>query len=146
MQLTTGYMNSKQTRMPYAEMVHACLDSLAGGSGGGGDGAKNAPPPPKPAESKPKSSEAPAAAAKPKGGSFPPHQVLNMPALSPTMSQGNITEWKKKVGAGRRKWGRRQGEGQHGPCKGHMHYSRWRTACVFLPLRMQLTSTTSCQG
>lgn len=24
-------------------------------------------------------------------------QVLNMPSLSPTMSQGNILEWKKKV-------------------------------------------------
>lgn len=34
----------------------------------------------------------------PAGRSFPPHQLLNMPALSPTMSQGNIVEWKKKVG------------------------------------------------
>jgi len=39
-----------------------------------------------------------AAPAKPSGASFPPHQVLNMPSLSPTMSQGNILEWKKKVG------------------------------------------------
>lgn len=28
---------------------------------------------------------------------YPP-QLLNMPALSPTMSKGNIVEWKKKVG------------------------------------------------
>ncbi|GFR51148.1 hypothetical protein Agub_g13503, partial [Astrephomene gubernaculifera] len=39
-----------------------------------------------------------AAAAPPSGGRLPPHQVLNMPSLSPTMSQGNILEWKKKVG------------------------------------------------
>ncbi|GIM11853.1 hypothetical protein Vretimale_15310 [Volvox reticuliferus] len=29
---------------------------------------------------------------------LPPHQVLNMPALSPTMNSGSIVEWKKKVG------------------------------------------------
>lgn len=40
---------------------------------------------------------APAAAAAP-AGSFPPHQVLSLPALSPTMSQGNISHWVKKVG------------------------------------------------
>eukprot|EP00195_Chlamydomonas_chlamydogama_P014381 CAMPEP_0202890986 /NCGR_PEP_ID=MMETSP1392-20130828/1202_1 /ASSEMBLY_ACC=CAM_ASM_000868 /TAXON_ID=225041 /ORGANISM="Chlamydomonas chlamydogama, Strain SAG 11-48b" /LENGTH=545 /DNA_ID=CAMNT_0049574645 /DNA_START=324 /DNA_END=1961 /DNA_ORIENTATION=+ len=50
-----------------------------------------APKPPPPAAA------APAAPAAPKGN-FPPHQVLNMPALSPTMSQGNIIEWKKKIG------------------------------------------------
>lgn len=32
------------------------------------------------------------------GGSFPPHQVWTMPALSPTMTQGNIATWHKKVG------------------------------------------------
>ncbi|MEW5316600.1 MAG: hypothetical protein WDW38_007963 [Sanguina aurantia] len=37
-------------------------------------------------------------AAAPKAGSFPPHTVLTMPALSPTMSTGNILEWIKKVG------------------------------------------------
>ncbi|KAI5950343.1 LAT1 [Candida jiufengensis] len=31
-------------------------------------------------------------------GKFPPHTVINMPALSPTMTQGNIQEWSKKVG------------------------------------------------
>lgn len=29
---------------------------------------------------------------------YPKHQVLNMPALSPTMTQGNIGAWKKKIG------------------------------------------------
>ncbi|CAK9442187.1 uncharacterized protein LODBEIA_P59300 [Lodderomyces beijingensis] len=29
---------------------------------------------------------------------FPPHTVIHMPALSPTMTQGNIQEWSKKVG------------------------------------------------
>lgn len=32
------------------------------------------------------------------GPSFPPHQVWTMPALSPTMTQGNIAKWYKKVG------------------------------------------------
>ncbi|EFJ51831.1 dihydrolipoamide acetyltransferase [Volvox carteri f. nagariensis] len=40
----------------------------------------------------------PATSELPKSTHLPPHQVLNMPALSPTMSQGNIVEWKKKVG------------------------------------------------
>jgi pyruvate dehydrogenase E2 component (dihydrolipoamide acetyltransferase) len=30
--------------------------------------------------------------------SFPPHTVVNMPALSPTMTAGNIGTWQKKVG------------------------------------------------
>ncbi|EDK36052.2 hypothetical protein PGUG_00150 [Meyerozyma guilliermondii ATCC 6260] len=29
---------------------------------------------------------------------FPPHTVINMPALSPTMTQGNIASWSKKEG------------------------------------------------
>ncbi len=29
---------------------------------------------------------------------YPPHTALGMPSLSPTMSQGNIAEWKKKEG------------------------------------------------
>lgn len=29
---------------------------------------------------------------------LPPHMVLDMPALSPTMSQGNIAKWRKKEG------------------------------------------------
>lgn len=32
------------------------------------------------------------------GGQWPVHQVAQMPALSPTMNQGNILEWKKNVG------------------------------------------------
>ncbi|KAJ7559308.1 hypothetical protein O6H91_04G079000 [Diphasiastrum complanatum] len=31
-------------------------------------------------------------------GELPPHQVLPMPALSPTMNQGNVLNWKKKEG------------------------------------------------
>ncbi|MEW5304831.1 MAG: hypothetical protein WDW36_007414 [Sanguina aurantia] len=50
-----------------------------------------------PAASSSPAAAAPAAAA-PKAGSFPPHTVLTMPALSPTMSTGNILEWTKKVG------------------------------------------------
>ncbi|TID18168.1 hypothetical protein CANINC_003909 [Pichia inconspicua] len=30
--------------------------------------------------------------------SFPEHTVINMPALSPTMTEGNIVKWHKKVG------------------------------------------------
>jgi pyruvate dehydrogenase E2 component (dihydrolipoamide acetyltransferase) len=30
--------------------------------------------------------------------SFPPHQVIKMPALSPTMTSGNIGAWQKKPG------------------------------------------------
>jgi hypothetical protein len=29
---------------------------------------------------------------------FPPHTVITMPALSPTMTAGNIGTWQKKVG------------------------------------------------
>ena len=29
---------------------------------------------------------------------LPSHQIINMPALSPTMTQGNIGTWKKKIG------------------------------------------------
>lgn len=38
---------------------------------------------------------APAAAA---SGSFPPHVVMAMPALSPTMAQGNVAAFRKAVG------------------------------------------------
>lgn len=31
-------------------------------------------------------------------GKFPPHTVIHMPALSPTMTQGNIQSWAKSVG------------------------------------------------
>ncbi|KAJ3944700.1 pyruvate dehydrogenase complex dihydrolipoamide acetyltransferase component (E2), partial [Colletotrichum tropicale] len=30
--------------------------------------------------------------------SYPPHQVIKMPALSPTMTAGNIGAWQKKPG------------------------------------------------
>jgi pyruvate dehydrogenase E2 component (dihydrolipoamide acetyltransferase) len=29
---------------------------------------------------------------------FPPHLVVGMPALSPTMNQGNIAKWRKQEG------------------------------------------------
>ena len=29
---------------------------------------------------------------------YPPHTVISMPALSPTMTSGNIGAWQKKVG------------------------------------------------
>lgn len=32
------------------------------------------------------------------GGNWPPHSVMGLPSLSPTMSQGNIASWKKKEG------------------------------------------------
>lgn len=50
---------------------------------------------------------APSAAARRAGGlamrpfassALPPHQVLEMPALSPTMDKGNLAEWNKKEG------------------------------------------------
>lgn len=31
---------------------------------------------------------------------FPPHTIISMPALSPTMSAGNIGAWQKKAGDG----------------------------------------------
>lgn len=31
-------------------------------------------------------------------GKFPDHTVINMPALSPTMTEGNLVKWHKKVG------------------------------------------------
>ncbi|EMR08351.1 pyruvate dehydrogenase complex dihydrolipoamide acetyltransferase [Pneumocystis murina B123] len=33
-----------------------------------------------------------------RGKALPTHRIINMPALSPTMSHGTIGEWKKKVG------------------------------------------------
>ena len=42
---------------------------------------------------------APAAAAAPSPSSnFPPHTLMGLPALSPTMAAGNIASWKKKAG------------------------------------------------
>ncbi|KAG2427377.1 hypothetical protein HYH02_014597 [Chlamydomonas schloesseri] len=61
----------------------------------GGSSSTAAPAAEAPAPAAPKA--AAAAPAKP-AANLPPHQVLNMPSLSPTMSRGNIVEWKKKVG------------------------------------------------
>lgn len=48
-----------------------------------------------PKKAAPKEEAAPAAGAP---GSFPAHQVLAMPSLSPTMNAGNILGWRKAVG------------------------------------------------
>ncbi|KAJ9527615.1 hypothetical protein QJQ45_025894 [Haematococcus lacustris] len=63
--------------------------------------ASSAPPPAEPQQKASIPEPAPPPAAQPPAAaasSWPPHQVLNMPSLSPTMSQGNILEWKKQVG------------------------------------------------
>ena len=39
---------------------------------------------------------------------YPPHLTLDMPSLSPTMSQGNIAEWKKAEGDQVRGWSPRR--------------------------------------
>ena len=63
---------------------------------GGGGGAPAAPKQ-QPAAAAP--AAAAAAAPPPRGGaSFPPHEVLTMPALSPTMEMGNILDWRKAAG------------------------------------------------
>ncbi|XP_024537367.1 dihydrolipoyllysine-residue acetyltransferase component 1 of pyruvate dehydrogenase complex, mitochondrial isoform X1 [Selaginella moellendorffii] len=46
--------------------------------------------------SKPSSTAQQANVKPPPASNLPPHIVLGMPALSPTMTQGNIVEWKKK--------------------------------------------------
>jgi pyruvate dehydrogenase E2 component (dihydrolipoamide acetyltransferase) len=69
--------------------VAAVRDGYAPGGGGGGGGAA--------AATAPSSSSAPSAPST-SSSSFPPHEVLNMPALSPTMSAGSIVAWAKKVG------------------------------------------------
>ncbi len=58
-----------------------------------------------PAAAKPAAAPAPVAAVAPAPQAaaapavkYPPHQVLKMPSLSPTMTKGNIGEWKKKIG------------------------------------------------
>lgn len=33
-----------------------------------------------------------------KSTAFPPHTIISMPALSPTMTAGNIGAWQKKAG------------------------------------------------
>jgi pyruvate dehydrogenase E2 component (dihydrolipoamide acetyltransferase) len=56
------------------------------GSGGGGGAA--------PAEKSKATESAPSGPS----SAFPAHQVWTMPALSPTMTQGNIAKWYKQVG------------------------------------------------
>ena len=55
-------------------------------------GASAAPPPPQTPE--PSESQAPP----PPSADLPPHMPISFPALSPTMSQGNIVSWSKKQG------------------------------------------------
>ena len=68
----------------------------SGGAAGG------APSKPQPAQQAAQAAPEPAAPQPPKPAGKPPsaypdHQLLGMPALSPTMSTGNIVEWTKKV-------------------------------------------------
>ncbi|KAG0558778.1 hypothetical protein KC19_10G053700 [Ceratodon purpureus] len=58
-----------------------------GASSGGGEASQSAPPPPKKQAPPPQPPS-----------DLPPHEVLAMPALSPTMTQGNVGSWKKKEG------------------------------------------------
>ncbi|XP_024397031.1 dihydrolipoyllysine-residue acetyltransferase component 1 of pyruvate dehydrogenase complex, mitochondrial [Physcomitrium patens] len=58
---------------------------------------QSAPSPPK-QQAPPSSSTAPPLASTPPPSDLPPHQVLAMPALSPTMTQGNVGNWKKQEG------------------------------------------------
>lgn len=70
--------------------VGAFKDYTPSGSASSSASSAAAPPPPTPT---------PVAAGASAGSqSFPPHQVMAMPALSPTMTMGNILDWKKKVG------------------------------------------------
>ncbi|KAA6412928.1 MAG: hypothetical protein FRX49_13770 [Trebouxia sp. A1-2] len=88
----------------------ADYSSSSGGGGGGGDGATaDSPKEQKPSEpaADPESNEAnPGSGGAADsgggggggGGDWPPHSVMGLPSLSPTMSQGNIASWKKKEG------------------------------------------------
>eukprot|EP00775_Hariotina_reticulata_P012800 gene12800-12928_t len=62
--------DAKSSRAPAAPAAAAAAPAAGGGGGGGGGGG---------------------------AGSYPAHEVLKMPALSPTMSQGNIVSWNKQV-------------------------------------------------
>lgn len=66
----------------------------ADGAGAGASKSSEAPAE-APSSSSGAEEEAPAARAP---SSFPPHQVLTMPALSPTMDKGNVVKWAKQVG------------------------------------------------
>lgn len=72
------------------EDVAAFANFTAGDVGAGASAAAAAP---EPAAVEP-AAAVPAAAAT----SWPPHQVQGMPALSPTMEQGNLARWNVKVG------------------------------------------------
>ena len=48
--------------------------------------------------SAPAAAAVPAAAAASSSSNFPPHTLMGLPALSPTMASGNIASWKKKAG------------------------------------------------
>jgi pyruvate dehydrogenase E2 component (dihydrolipoamide acetyltransferase) len=68
-------------------------------AGGASQAAPMSAPPPPPKEQAPAPSPSPASSPSPPPPSdLPPHEVLAMPALSPTMTQGNVGNWKKKEG------------------------------------------------
>lgn len=75
----------------------AFKDYTPSSEGGAKEAAPAAPSTPKAEEPKKDEAAKPAASGG-GGGSFPPHNVLSMPALSPTMSEGNIIAWRKKEG------------------------------------------------
>ena len=79
---------------PVAVIVENEGDVAAFGNYTAGSGATSAAVEPAPADS----ATAQAAAEPASGASFPPHEVMSMPALSPTMAEGTLLKWKKAVG------------------------------------------------
>ncbi|KAF5826934.1 single hybrid motif-containing protein [Dunaliella salina] len=76
-------------------LVPAFKDFQVGGAPSAAAPTEEPSAPPTPPPTPPPQAPKPAA---PKAKKYPDHQVLGMPALSPTMSQGNIVEWMKKPG------------------------------------------------
>jgi pyruvate dehydrogenase E2 component (dihydrolipoamide acetyltransferase) len=74
-----------------AASIPAFANYKPGSSAGAGGG--NAPPPPA-ASSQPQAASSSGASS----ASYPAHTKLAMPALSPTMTSGNIAQFKVKVG------------------------------------------------
>lgn len=70
------------------------LDSYEVGGGGGGSGGGGGDA----AQTASGGDRAKASAGGQPSSAFPPHAVWQMPALSPTMAQGNIAKWYKQVG------------------------------------------------
>lgn len=69
-----------------------------GGGGGGGGGGKEAASADSSQDQKPAEPADSGGSSGGGGGDWPPHTVMGLPSLSPTMSQGNIASWKMKEG------------------------------------------------